>query len=111
MYYRPTPCRSTFENVQTRKVAERVRGSKSSPSPGGPEFFSGKKEGYCFGICKDGAQGLGYYLDTGGEEMHEDVRKQLLEFQALPPLPKQLNDTSGELTAGLDEVRVASYLQ
>lgn len=72
--------------------------------------FSGKKEGYCFGICKDGAQGLGYYLDTGGEEMHEDVRKQLLEFQALPPLPKQLNDTSGELTAGLDEVRVASYL-
>ncbi len=67
--------------------------------------FGGQKEGYCFGICKDGAHGLGYYLDAGPEEMHEDVRKELQRYQALPPPPKHNNDTSGQLGAGLDEVR------
>jgi hypothetical protein len=32
--------------------------------------FGGSKEGYCFGICKDGKEGLGYYLDAGPAEMH-----------------------------------------
>jgi hypothetical protein len=68
--------------------------------------FGGKKEGYCFGICKDGAHGLGYYLDAGPEEMHEDVRKELERYRALPPPPKHNNDTSGQISAGLDEVRV-----
>lgn len=67
--------------------------------------FAGKKEGYCFGICKDGAHGLGYYRDAGPEEMHENVRTDLERYQAQPPPPKQNNDTSGLLSAGLDEVR------
>lgn len=67
--------------------------------------FGGSKDSYCFGICKDGKGGLGYYLDAGGETMDPSVVDLLAAFKALPPPLKQVNDTSGELSAGLDEVR------
>lgn len=87
-----TSRRSAFTSGAAFVAAERGR-------------FEGKKAGYCFGICKDGAHGLGYYLDKGPQEMHEDVLNELRRFEALPPPSKLNNDTSGQLKAGLDEVR------
>ena len=61
--------------------------------------------GTCAGRCKDGAQGVGYYRDSGPAEMSEEVLRQLKAFEAQPPPPKHLNDTGGILTVGEEEVR------